>query len=177
MYIDKIQCYGVPTWTLASLSARIVGSRVIRPEFAEFKDQNILNAMVLISWIIIGSLLGVAKLTLKLTYLDSKHRRVSLALTHSNVSTIRDLTPLTQLNAYSGNTISTKSSTPRNTLISRKPGENPSTLTRVKQENDFKRLKNLFSKCSQEQLPNQHYPQSQPRFQHPIHPRTIMDYS
>ena len=168
---------GVPTWTLASLSARIVGSGVIWLEFAEFKDQNVLSAMVLISWIIIGSLLGVAKLTLKLTHLDSKYRRASLALTCSNVSTARDLTLLTQSNAYSGNTVSTKSGTSRNMLISRKPGENPSTLTRVKQENDFKRLKNLFSKHSQEQLPNQYYPQSQPRFQHPIHPRTIVDYS
>jgi len=116
------------------------------------------STMVLISQIIIRSLLDVAKLTIKSTHLNSKHRRVSLALTHSNVSTVRDLTPLTQLNAHSGNTVSTKSGIPRNTFISRKLGENPSALTRAKHENDFKRLKNLFSKCSQEQLPNQHYP-------------------
>jgi len=88
--------------------------------------------MVLISQIIIGSLLGVAKLTLKLTHLDLKCKRVSLALTCSNVSTARDLTLLTQSNAHSGNTISTKSGTPRNMLISRKPGKNPSALTQVK---------------------------------------------
>jgi len=85
--------------------------------------------MVLISWIIIRSLLGVAKLTLKSTHLDSKCRRANLALTHSNISTARDLTPPTQLNAHSGNTVSTKSGTPRNTLISGKLEENPSALT------------------------------------------------
>jgi len=100
--------------------------------------------MVFISWIIIGSLLGVAKLTLKLTHLDLKCKRASLALTRSNVSTARDLTPLTQSNAHSGNTVSTKSGTPRNILISGKLEENLSALTRAKQENDFKRLKNLF---------------------------------
>jgi len=113
--------------------------------------------MVLISQIIIGSLLDVAKLTLKSTHLDLKQRRASHALTHSNVSTARELTPPTQSNAHSGNTVSTKSGIPRNMLISRKLGDNPSTLTRVKQKNDFKRFKNLFSKRSHKQLPNQHY--------------------
>jgi len=91
-----------------------------------------------------------------------KQKRASYALTHSNVSTVRELTPLTQLNTHSGNTVSIKSGTPRNILISGKLGENSSALTRAKQENDFKRFKNLFSKCLQEQLPNQHYSQSQP---------------
>jgi len=133
--------------------------------------------MVLISQIIIGSSLSIEKLALKSTHLDLKWRRASCALTHSNVSTTRELTPPTQSNAYSGNTVSTKSSTPRNTLISGKLGENPSTLTRAKQENDFKRFKNLFSKRLQEQLPNQYYSWSQPWFWHHIYPRTIVDYS
>jgi len=112
------------------LSARIVGSGVIRLEFVEFRDQNVLSAMVLISRIIIGSLLGVAKLTLKSTHLDLKQRRASHALTHSNVSTARDLTLPTQSNTHSGNTISTKSGTSRNMVISRKLGENTSVIRR-----------------------------------------------
>ena len=73
---------------------------------------------------IIRSLLSVAKLTLKSIYLDSKQRRASHALTHSNVSIARDLTLPTLSNVHSGNTVSTKSSTPRNMLIFRKLGEN-----------------------------------------------------
>jgi len=80
--------------------------------------------MVLISQIIIGSLLDAAKLTLRSTHLDSKQRRASHTLTHSNISIARDLTLLTQLNVHSGNIVSTKSSTPRNMLISGKLGEN-----------------------------------------------------
>jgi len=80
--------------------------------------------MVPISQIIIRSLLGVAKLTLKLIHLDSKQRRASHALTHSNVSIVRNLTLPTQSNVHSGNTVSTTSGTPRNMLISRKLGKN-----------------------------------------------------
>ena len=133
--------------------------------------------MVFISWIIIKSLLGVAKLTLRSTHLDLKQKRVSHTLTHSNVSIARNLTLLTQSNVHSENTVSTKSSTSRNMLISRKLGVNQSALTWVTQENNFKRFKNLFTKHLQKQLFNQHYSQSQPRFWYLIHLRAIMDNS
>ena len=80
--------------------------------------------MVLILQIIIRSLLGVAKLTLRSTHLDSKQRRANCALTYSNISLARDLTTLTQSNVHSENTVSIESGTPRNMLISRKLGEN-----------------------------------------------------
>ena len=76
-------------------------------------------------------------------------------------------------NVHSGNTTSIENGIQRNMLISGKLGENQHTLVWVKQENDFKRPTNLFSKCLQEQLPNQYHPWNQPRFQHLVHPRTI----
>ena len=83
-----------------------------------------LSIMAFTSLIIIGSLLGITKLTLRSTHLDSKQRRASHALTHSSVSITRDHILLTQSNVYSRNTVLTGSGTSRNMLISRKLGEN-----------------------------------------------------
>jgi len=110
------------------LNARIVGSGVTQWECTESKSQNVLSAMVLTSLTIIGSLCGAAKLTLSPTHLDSKYKRVNLALTISNVSIARDRISRTQTNVHSGNTTSIENGTQRNTLISRKLGENQHTL-------------------------------------------------
>ena len=104
-------------WTLVSPSARIARSGDTWLEFVEFKSQNILSTIALISLIIIRSLLGAVKLTLRSTHLDLKQRRMSHALTHSSISTTRAPILPTLLNAHFGSTISIKNGTPRNMLV------------------------------------------------------------
>ena len=48
---------------------------------------------------------------------------MSSALTHSNVSIVKVIIKLTQMNVLSGNTTLTKSSILKNTLNFRKPGK------------------------------------------------------
>ena len=70
--------------------------------------------------------LGAAKLTTSQIHPESKPRRAIFACICSNASTARDLMLLTLSNALSGNTASTRSSMPKNTLISGKLGETQS---------------------------------------------------
>ena len=60
-------------------------------------------------------LLSTAKWTLRLTYLDSKLNRVNLALTVSSASTAKTITKLTTLSIFSGNIVSKKNGTQKNT--------------------------------------------------------------
>jgi len=104
------------------LNAKIVGNRSIWEEFAVFKVLNVPNAMGRILLITIVTLHGVVKLMINLTLLNLKPRRANHAHTHSSLLIVRVLMVLTLLNTFSGNTISTRSGTPKNMLNSGKLG-------------------------------------------------------
>ena len=84
------------------------------------------NAMDHILLTTIVPLHDVVKLTINLTLLDLKLRKTNHARTHSSVLIVRVLMMLTLSNALSGNTISTRSGTPKNMLNSGKLGEHQS---------------------------------------------------
>ena len=140
----------VPIWTLASLNVRIVRSEATWQGYAVFKVSNVPNAMALTLLIIIASLYGVVKLMTIWTLPGLKLRGVNLALTHSNILITKDLTLLTWLNAPSGSITSIRSSTPKNTLNSGKPGELQSIQVWMKLNYDFKGIESLFIKHSKE---------------------------
>ena len=104
------------TWTLKYYSVKTVGNKIIYQICVEFKGLNTSSVMALIKSSITTNLCGVAKLMIRLTLLDSKPRRVSLAPTHSNVQTARVNIKQTQLIVLSGSTGLTRNNILRNTL-------------------------------------------------------------
>ena len=97
---------------------------------------------------------GVVRLITSQIHPEPKLRRAIPALTCSSVSTARDLTLLTPLSVPSGNIVSTRSGTPKNMLISRKPGEPWSVQVWMKLNYDFEELESIFTKHLKRQLFN-----------------------
>jgi len=111
------------------LSAKIAGNRDTRQGSFEFKAQNVPNIMGLILLTIIVTLHGVVKLMINSIFPNWKPRRMNHTHICLSVSTVRVLMLPTLYNVHSGNTISTRSGTPKNMLNSRKPGEHQSVQT------------------------------------------------
>jgi len=114
--------YKEQIWILVFPNARTAGSGNTPLSLTKPRAFNMSNAIVYTRLSTTTTSLSVVKQTSKLTPYDLKLNRTNCALTHSNVWIAKPITKLTQINALSGNTNSTKSVILRNTTNSRKLG-------------------------------------------------------
>ena len=95
---------------------RIVENRVMLQMYVEFKVQDVSNVVALTNLYIIVNFLGVVKLTIRLTSLDSRQRRENYISIPSSVLTVKIIIKSIQMNAPSNSTDSTENCIQRNTL-------------------------------------------------------------
>ena len=141
----------VPIWTPESLSAKIAGSGDTLHSHAESKVLNVSNATVHISQNTIVNSDGATKPMLSSTCQDWKPRKVSLALTHSNVQIITEIIKLTPTCVCSRGTDSIGNGIRRSMPRSVKTDPNPFVLKwMVYLLNDHQKPQDLFAKHSKE---------------------------
>jgi len=110
-----------------SLNARIASNGDMQLCSTIFRDP--LSAIDLINLKIIANLGGVAKQMKKLTPLNSRLRRVNLALTSSSTPTVVETIRQIPISIYSGRIGSIANGTSRNTIRSMKTDQTQSILS------------------------------------------------
>ena len=122
MLVGTLWPFKKPIWTQTSLNARIAGNRAMLPFHAEFKDLDMLNAMVPTNPKTTTNSDGVAKWTRSPILLDLKQRKKSHVLIHSSVQTAEEITKQIPICVCSGDIDSIESGNKRSMLRSIKIG-------------------------------------------------------
>ena len=142
--------------------------------FAEFKDQNMPNIMVLTYLNTTDILCSIAKVIASLIPLDWKPSRMNLAPTPSNASTVKMTTKQTLTFVFSKSIGLIANSIQKNTKKSVTLGNNWFVQLWMVTRHDCEKHQDIFAKCSQEQLCHQHNTWNPMQLQYHLHPRTIL---
>ena len=126
--------------------------------------------------ILTATLPGVVRPTSRLILYASKPNRASLALTPSNVSTIRAIIKQTFIPVHSGAIGLTKSGMQRNIKNSGSPGSSWFSQLWAVVINDYQRHQDFLTECVEEQSHHQHNPGDSVWVQHSVYSRTFLVY-
>ena len=137
------------TWTLVFHNIKIVGNGDMPLCHAEFKDQNVSNAIVHINPKTTTNSVGVAKLIKRPTHHALKWKKVNYTCISSNVQTAKVIIRWILTYVCSGNIGSTRNGITKRISRFVKTGQNQFAQLWVGFCNDLWHFKTLFSKHSQ----------------------------